>query len=60
MMPLKNCPFCGKSARLVHPHSGNNPYITCEGCYVATVPNQSEERLIATWNKRTESSNDLP
>ena len=53
MLKLKECPFCGGSARLVHKDNCNwQFYVYCATCYACTSVYDEPEHAQKAWNKR--------
>lgn len=58
-MEIKNCPFCGGEAELLH-GVGKSSYVMCVKCkasseYIFSTPNLcSDDEAIKKWNERTD------
>jgi len=52
---LRECPFCGREAKLSGPHftlGSKYYYVECNNCHVTTKGAEKEEECIRDWNKR--------
>lgn len=58
--PLKPCPFCGASARVISPSWEDPPYnqarCVAKSCGANQRPHDTAEAAIAAWNTRKEGS----
>lgn len=52
MSELKNCPFCGGEATLVHGICELDNYVVCQKCLSKTKVFNTKESAIKTWNTR--------
>lgn len=59
-MEIKNCPFCGGKAELLHGSLETTSYVRCVKCRAKTDPIDakpnvcSDEKAIEMWNKRAD------
>lgn len=50
---IKNCPFCGYSARLVIDQYPNKGYVKCNKCS-AKIKLSTARKSVEAWNRRNE------